>query len=115
MIEVNDLVEAKLTGENESVVVQRFKVTAIDGTSYSGGAMPCDTANGWIVRLMTKDVANLRLPSAVCEIVAFDRSGVARRLIGKDSTWRDETGALFLVEDIFNWVPTELPAAGGVS
>jgi hypothetical protein len=112
MIQVNDRVEARLNNGTESVVVQHFVVTAINGTSYEGGGLPCDTEDGWMVHLSVKHPDNLALPTASCEIVAFDRSNVPHVLVGKEDTWKDERGFRFPVEDIFSWVPVGVASQG---
>lgn len=112
MIQVNDRVEARLNNGTESVVVQHFVVTVINGTSYEGGGLPCDTEDGWMVHLSVKHPDNLALPTNVCEIVAFDRSNVSHQLVGKADSWRDESGRYFPIEDIFAWVPVGIISDG---
>lgn len=104
VIQVNDIIHASLhNAETGSTAVQRFKVSAINGTSYEGGAIPCDTAAGWYVELTKKDLANLSLPSTISEITAKDISGNSHYLTGKDLVWRDASGALFDVNLILEW------------
>lgn len=112
MIQPGDVVEATLIDpETQSAVTQLFTVTELTDTTYTGGQFTVDTEAGWQVRLSRKDPANLGLPSVISEIVAIDRSNRQLLLVGKGLTWRDEQGRLFPVEDIFNWLPTELPEA----
>jgi hypothetical protein len=103
-IQVNDIVQASLYNEvTNSTATQRFKVLAIDGTVYEGGALPCDTASGWVVEIILKDLANLNLPSSLSEITVVDRSGNKHYLTGKDLVWRDAKGSLFDVNLIVEW------------
>jgi hypothetical protein len=105
MIQQNDVVEATLVDpETQSAVVQVFAVTAVEGTAYLGGQFPVDTEAGWTVRLSRKDPANLNLPTALSEVVMIDRSNTTRRAVGRNLTWRDETGALVDLADVFSWV-----------
>lgn len=104
MIQPNDVVEATLIDpETQSAVTQLFTVTAVNGTAYVGGQFDVDTEAGWTVRLSRKDPANLGLPTVLSEVIMFDRSNVAHRAIGKNYTWRDESGALVDLTDIFSW------------
>jgi hypothetical protein len=110
MIQPGDVVEATLIDpETQNAVTQLFTVTEMTDTTYVGGQFAVDTEAGWAVRLSRKDPVNLALPSAISEIIAIDRSNRLVPLIGKGLVWRDERGQLFPVEDIFNWLPTELP------
>lgn len=103
-IQVNDLLHARLVNpETRAVAVQEFRVTAIDGTSYEGGPLPCDTADGWTVEVARKALENLALPSTISEITVTDISNNQHQLIGKESTWRDSNGTLFDVNLIMSW------------
>ena len=104
IIEINDYVHATLYNqETKSVAVQDFKVTAIDGTSYQGGALACDTVDGWHVEVTRKDITNLNLPTTISEITATDASNNTHELVGKNTTWRDSSGSLFDVNLILEW------------
>ncbi len=103
-IEVNDIVYASLYNEaTNSTAAQSFKVTAVTGTSYEGGALSCDTADGWYVELSRKDLANLNLPEEISEITAYDISNNSHFLTGKSVTWRDQDGKVFDVSLILDW------------
>jgi hypothetical protein len=104
MIQPNDVVEATLIDpDTQNAVTQLFTVTSVDGTAYAGGQFPVDTETGWTVRLSRKDPANLGLPTVLSEVIMFDRSNIAHQVIGKNYTWRDESGALVDLTDIFGW------------
>lgn len=110
MIQPNDVVEATLADPTtQNAVVQQFTVTAIEDTTYLGGQFPVDTKDGWTVRLSRKDPANLGLPATLSEVIMIDRSNIARRATGKNYTWRDESGSLVDLTDVFGWtgVPEE--------
>jgi hypothetical protein len=103
-IQVNDLIHARLeNSETRSVAVQEFRVTAISGTSYEGGPLPCDTADGWVVEVSRKDFANLNLPTTISEITVIDISNNEHQLTGKNDVWRDATGQFFDVNLIIDW------------
>jgi hypothetical protein len=103
MIEVNDVVRATLE-VGKSVAFQNFTVTGIDGTKYLGGALDCDTDNGWVVEVVRKDISNLNLPDSISEIRVYDRSNQTHDLVGKGVTWRNSNGELFDVANIISWV-----------
>ena len=102
MIQVNDIVIATLQDGN-SIATQNFVVTEIDGTKYIGGALECDTANGWVVEILRKNIDNLALPQTISEIRVIDRSDNLHDLVGKGTTWRDQNGNLFDVANIISW------------
>jgi hypothetical protein len=103
-IQVNDLVQARLYNlENGSMAMQDFIVTAINGTSYEGGALPCDLSNGWSIELLRKNIKNLALPTTISEITIKDISNKEHRLVGKNDVWRDLNGQLFDVNLIIGW------------
>jgi predicted heme/steroid binding protein len=103
-IQVNDLVQARLYSiENDSMALQDFVVTAINGTSYEGGALPCDLSDGWIIELLRKSVGNLALPTTISEITVKDISNKEHSLVGKNDVWRDLNGQLFDVNLIIEW------------
>jgi hypothetical protein len=104
MIEVKDFIHATYTNpSNGAVMVQQFVLTEVDGTLYKGGAVDCDTANGWTVEILRKDVSNLRLPSTISEIVVTDRSNNKHLLVGKGENWKDEKGKLFEISGVVSW------------
>lgn len=107
-IQPGDHVEASRDDpETRAAVTQLFQVTAVTGTSYAGGVLPCDTADGWTLRVARKDPANLALPETISEVSALTRNSGRQpvTLTGKSAAWRDERGAAVLVEDIFAWAP----------
>jgi hypothetical protein len=104
IIEINDFVHATLQNETaKSVAVQDFKVSAINGTSYEGGVLPCDTNDGWYVEVVRKDLSNLNLPTSVSEITVIDASNNSHELTGKNTTWRNAKGEIFDVNLIMEW------------
>lgn len=106
MIQPGDVVEATLADpETQNVVTQLFTVTAVSGTAYSGGQFDVDTATGWQVRLSRKSLANLNLPTTLSEIYVIDRSNNAHLAVGKGEVWRNESGALVDLVDVFAWTP----------
>jgi hypothetical protein len=106
MIQPGDVVEATLVDpDTQSAVSQLFTVTAINGTAYAGGQFAVDTAAGWQVRLSRKSLANLRLPTTLSEIYIIDRSNNAHLAVGRGEAWRDESGALVDLTDVFAWTP----------
>ena len=102
MIEINDIVRATLQ-DGKSVATQNFTVSEIDGTKYIGGALECDTANGWVVEIIRKNINNLALPETISEIRVIDRSNRVHELVGKGLAWRDSSGNLFDVANIISW------------
>ncbi len=107
-LQPGDVVEASRTDpETRAAATQIFTITAVSGTAYAGGVLPCDTADGWQLRVYRKDPANLALPETISEISALTRNSVRRpvTLTGKGAAWRDGQGAAVLVEDIFAWAP----------
>jgi hypothetical protein len=102
MIEVNDIIRATLQ-DGKSTAVQNFTVSEIDGTKYLGGALECDTANGWVVEILRKNIDNLALPETLSEIRVTDRSNRVHELVGKGTAWRDSNGNLFDVANIISW------------
>lgn len=103
-IQVNDLIHARMVNsETRAIAVQEFKVTAINGTSYEGGPLPCDTADGWTVEVSRKDLANLALPNVISEITVVDISNNQHQLTGKETLWRDNNGQFFDVNLIMSW------------
>ena len=102
MIQVNDIVRATLQVDG-STAAQNFTVTEIDGTKYLGGALECDTANGWVVEILRKNIDNLALPETISEIRVTDRSNRVHELVGKGTAWRDSNGNLFDVANIISW------------
>jgi hypothetical protein len=103
-IQVNDLVQARFYNEETgSMAMQDFVVTAINGTIYKGGALPCDLADGWTIELLRKNVENLALPTSISEITVKDISNKEHSLIGKNDVWRDLNGQLFDVNLIIEW------------
>lgn len=106
MIQQGDVVEATLVDpETQNAVSQLFTVTEIAGTVYSGGTFEVDTETGWQVRLSRKSLANLNLPATLSEIYMIDRSNNARLVVGRGEVWRDESGALVDLVDVFAWTP----------
>jgi hypothetical protein len=103
-IQINDVVHATFYNEvTRSSAAQGFKVTNINGTSYEGGALPCDTAAGWTLEIVKKDFANLNLPTVISEITVTDRSNNEHKLVGKNDLWRDMNGKFFAVDLIIEW------------
>ena len=102
MIEINDIVRATLQ-DGKSVATQNFTVSEIDGTKYLGGALECDTVNGWVVEIIRKNIDNLALPETISEIRVTDRSNRVHELVGKGLAWRDSSGNLFDVANIISW------------
>lgn len=103
-IQINDTVHATFYNEStNSYAAQGFKVTNIDGTSYEGGALPCDIAAGWTLEIVKKDFANLSLPTVISEITAKDASNNEHKLVGKNDLWRDINGKFFAVDLIIEW------------
>ena len=102
MIQVSDIVRATLQ-DGKSVATQNFTVTEIDGTKYLGGALECDTTNGWVVEIIRKNINNLALPETISEIRVIDRSNQVYELVGKGTAWRDSNGNLFDVANIISW------------
>lgn len=103
-IQVKDLVHARLYNpETRAIAVQEFRVTAINGTSYEGGSLPCDTAEGWTVEVSRKALENLALPTTISEITVTDISNNQHQLTGKNDVWRDATGKFFDVNLIISW------------
>jgi hypothetical protein len=106
-IEIGDTVLAT-KGEFPSVLTAVFEVTGIDGTSYQGAPTPIDTAEGWMVEVGRKAVANLHLPAWLSEIDAKLSTTVGTVLLtGKGELWRDETGQVVPVESILDWTAHE--------
>lgn len=106
-IELGDFVHATLFNEaNDSVLIQQFAVTEIlDGSIYKGGELDCDTNGRWTVELISKSLENLNLPTTISEIVVTDKYGARHKLVGKNTSWRDEKGQLFDVINIVSWIP----------
>jgi hypothetical protein len=103
-IQINDVVHATFYNETtQSVATQGFKVTNINGTSYEGGALPCDITQGWTLEIVKKDFANLNLPTIISEITVTDRSNNEHKLVGKNDSWRDTNGKFFAVDLIIEW------------
>lgn len=103
-IEVGDTVHARFYSfDRSNVVTQNFTVTKIDGDVYYGGAIDCDTSQGWEVELTAKNPVNLCLPSTLSEITAllFDKSIV--HLSGKHESWVTDSGEIVPVSSIFAW------------
>ena len=104
-IEVGDRVHARLYDqETGNVALQEFVVSSIKSKVYLGGALPCDTKNGWTVELLEKSLENLNLPQTISEITAYDVYGTPHHLIGKNDNWMTQDGAPFPVRQIFKWV-----------
>jgi nitrogen fixation protein len=104
-VELGDRVHARLyNAETGNVAIQEFVVSSVDSGVYGGGAIICDTKNGWTVELIEKSSENLRLPLTISEITAFDSESVSHHLIGKADSWMTTSGTQFPVKRIFRWV-----------
>lgn len=105
-IEVGDRVHARLYNhETGNVAIQEFVVSSVNGSTYNGGALPCDTEQGWEVELIEKGFSNLNLPETISEITAYNSSEVPQHLIGKGQNWMTPSGETYPVRQIFRWVP----------
>lgn len=103
-IQVNDRVHARFYNSDRSqVAIQDFNVTSIEGTTYKGGAIDCDTSEGWEIELTAKNFANLNLPDMLSEITAYNAKGAPTYLTGKGLVWRDENGIQYGLEKVFSW------------
>ena len=105
-IQVGDFVHATYHNpETDAVVIQQFVVTEIyDSTLFKGGELDCDTTGNWTVELLSRGLENLNLPSVISEIIATDKRGNTHKLIGKNTSWRDENGKVYEVSEIVSWV-----------
>ena len=112
-IEIGDFVHATLFNQNnDSVLIQQFVVTEIEEDltyTYKGGEIDCALDNGWTVELISKGLENLNLPTIISEIVATDKQGNTHKLVGKNTSWRDEDGKSYEVSEIVSWVPEAQP------
>jgi hypothetical protein len=105
--EIGDFVHATFYNfETDSTAVQQFIITEIDGTKYLGGAIQCDTEDGWQIELLKKSLSNLDLPTSISEIIFVNRRGQELRVTGKNDSWRLENGELVNLENIVRWFPT---------
>lgn len=104
--EIGDFVHATFHNEEtDSTAAQQFIITEIDGTKYLGGALECDTDNGWQIELLKKSLTNLNLPTSFSEIIVVNKRGHHLEVIGKNESWRLENGDLVNLEDIIRWYP----------
>ena len=103
-LEIGDYVHARFySSDRTSVATQNFLVSAIDGTIYAGGALDCDTANGWSIELLRKARRNLHLPTELSEITVFDKKDNKTYLTGKEPKWRTENGNLYTIDNVVRW------------
>ena len=104
VIQVNDTVHARYyDAERGNVAMQDFIVTSIEGNTYFGGAIPCDTESGWELELTAKTLENLALPTTLSEITVYDYQMVPIHLMGKGEVWVDAEGAPFVTDRILCW------------
>ena len=104
--EIGDRVHARLYNhETGSAAIQEFLVSSIEGTTYLGGALPCDTASGWTVEVIEKAINNLNLPPVLSEITAYGLYDNPTHIIGKGENWMTLEGQNYPVRQIFRWVP----------
>lgn len=102
-IEPGDMVHARLSND-AGVAIQEFSVSEIVGTAYKGGPLDCDTEAGWSIELLSKNTANLNLPSTLSEITAYDLYDQPHHLIGKELQWSIfGSGQMYEVNQIFRW------------
>jgi nitrogen fixation protein len=103
-IEVGDIVHARVYNvDRSSVAIQEFTVSEIDGTIYRGGALDCDTAQGWELELLRKSPELLNLPTTIAEITVYDHSHRAHHLTGKGDLWKTDSGEEYPVSQILSW------------
>jgi hypothetical protein len=103
-IQIGDYVHGRLYNEDRTnVVVQDFSVKSIDGTTYTGGVIDCDTSLGWEIELIRKSVPNLNLPQELSEITGYDRYNKKIHLTGKARVWRDNGGNQIDIETLVTW------------
>jgi hypothetical protein len=108
-VKVGDRVHARFyVHETGNVAIQEFIVSAIEGSLYLGGALPCDIEEGWTVELIEKSPENLDLPNTISEITAYDLNGFTQHLIGKEQNWMTPSGEKYPVRQISKWVPGHL-------
>jgi hypothetical protein len=104
-IQVGDLVHARLYNEDRSsVAMQDFYVTEITGTVYQGGALDCDTTNGWEIELVNRPIELLGLPEALSEITVFDKNDKPFHVMGKGENWLTQDGEKMELWKIYRWV-----------
>jgi hypothetical protein len=104
--EVGDFVHATFYNfATDSTAVQQFIITGIDDTNYLGGAIDCDTDDGWKIELLKKSLTNLNLPASISEINVVNKDGHHLQVAGKNDSWRLENGDLVNLEDIIRWYP----------
>jgi hypothetical protein len=105
-LEVGDRVHARLyTPDRSDVATQDFNITAIEGTTYFGGPIPCNTEDGWELELTIKSMDNLALPETLAEITAYDLIGEKHHLMGKGLVWSTSVGEPFDCYRIVSWEP----------